>query len=117
MAKVQRRSSNSISVQQLQSQVAEFVAERDWGQFHAPRNLAMAISVESAELLDLFKWSADGDGIEELIPGLRDEIADVMIYCLSLCNQLDLDASAIVEAKLSKNKAKYPVDRYKGQWR
>jgi NTP pyrophosphatase (non-canonical NTP hydrolase) len=117
MAKAERQSSKSVSVRQLQNQVAEFVSERDWEQFHAPRNLAMAISVESAELLDLFKWSADDDGIEELLPGLRDEIADVMIYCLSLCNLLDLDASAIVEAKLSKNKAKYPVDRYKGQWR
>ena len=117
MAKAERQSSKSISVQQLQKQVAEFVSERDWEQFHAPRNLAMAISVEAAELLDLFKWSADSDGIEELMPGLRDEIADVMIYCLSLCNQLDLDASAIVGAKLSKNKMKYPVERYKGQWR
>jgi NTP pyrophosphatase (non-canonical NTP hydrolase) len=117
MAKAVRQSSKSISVQQLQNQVAEFVSERDWEQFHAPRNLAMAISVEAAELLDLFKWSADSDGIEELMPGLSDEIADVMIYCLSLCNQLDIDASAIVHAKLSKNKTKYPVDRYKGQWR
>ena len=117
MAKAVRHSSKSVSVQQLQNQVAEFVSERDWEQFHTPRNLAMAISVEAAEVLDLFKWSADNEGIAELMPGLGDEIADVMIYCLSLCNQLDLDASAIVEAKLSKNKIKYPVERYKGQWR
>jgi dCTP diphosphatase len=116
VAKLQRRTSNSVSVRLLQNHVAKFVSERDWGQFHAPRNLAMAISVEAAELLDLFKWSADSSGVEELMPGLRDEIADVMIYCLSLCNQLDLDASAIVEAKLAKNVQKYPVDRYKGRW-
>jgi dCTP diphosphatase len=115
MAKLQRRTS-SVSVRLLQNHVAEFVSERDWDQFHAPRNLAMAISVEAAELLELFKWSSDSSGVEELMPGLRDEIADVMIYCLSLCNQLDLDASAIVEAKLAKNIKKYPVDRYKGRW-
>lgn len=114
MAKVQRRT--SISVRLLQNHVAEFVSERDWDQFHAPRNLAIAISVEAAELLDLFKWSADSNGVEELMPGLRDEIADVMIYCLSLCNQLDLDASTIVDAKLAKNVKKYPIDRYKGRW-
>lgn len=51
------------------------------------------------------------------MPGLRDEIADVIIYCLSLCNQLNLDVSAIVEAKLSKNRTKYPVEKYKGKWR
>jgi dCTP diphosphatase len=108
---------NKVSVQELQRHVAQFVSERDWEQFHAPRNLAIAISVEAAELLDLFKWSADNDGVALLIPGLRDEIADVMIYCLSLCNQLDLDASGIVEAKLAKNREKYPVDKYKGRWR
>jgi len=117
MAKPQRQSSKLVSVQQLQNQVAEFVSERDWEQFHAPRNLAMAISVEAAELLDLFKWSADSEGIEELMPGLRDEIADVMIYCLSLCNQVNLNVSAIVEAKLFKNRTKYPVENYKGKWR
>jgi NTP pyrophosphatase (non-canonical NTP hydrolase) len=117
MGKAQGQSPESVSVRQLQGEVARFVAERDWEQFHAPRNLAIAISVEAAELLDLFKWSADNDGLTELIPGLRDEIADVMIYCLSLCNQLGLDASEIVEAKLAKNNEKYPIDRYKGRWR
>jgi NTP pyrophosphatase (non-canonical NTP hydrolase) len=117
MARTQRPSPRSVPVQQLQNRVAQFVSERDWEQFHAPRNLAIAISVEAAELLDLFKWSAENQGIDELMPGLRDEVADVLIYCLSLCNQLDLDASEIVDAKLAKNRTKYPVDRYKGQWR
>src|SRR5258708_39531722 len=112
MPKGQRRVSNSASIQQLQKHVAEFVADRDWEQFHDPRNLAIAISVEAAELLDLFKWSADQDGIEQLLPGLQDEIADVVIYSLSLCNQLGLDSSAIVEAKLAKNRVKYPVERH-----
>jgi NTP pyrophosphatase (non-canonical NTP hydrolase) len=117
MAKAGEQSPEPASVQQLQGAVARFVSQRDWEQFHAPRDLAIAISVEAAELLDLFKWSADSDGLTKLMPGLQDEIADVMIYCLSLCNQLGLDASAIVEAKLAKNNEKYPVERYKGRWR
>ena|SRR5690348_1058558 len=117
MAKVTGRSPNSTSVQKLQRDVAAFVTDREWDQFHEPRNLAIAISVEAAELLDLFKWSADKEGITDLMPGLRDEIADVMIYCLSLCNQLQLDASTLVEAKLAKNTLKYPADRYRGRWR
>lgn len=117
MTRTRGQSPNPMSVQQLQSDVALFVSERDWEQFHAPRNLAIAISVEAAELLDLFKWSADNDGLTTLMPGLRNEIADVMIYCLSLCNQLDLDASEIVEVKLAKNREKYPIEKYKGRWR
>jgi NTP pyrophosphatase (non-canonical NTP hydrolase) len=117
MTKAQRQIPGSVSVQELQGAVARFVSERDWEQFHAPRNLAIAISVEAAELLDLFKWSADDEGLTNLMPGLRDEIADVMIYCLSLCNQLDLDASAVVAAKLAKNSEKYPIERYRGRWR
>jgi NTP pyrophosphatase (non-canonical NTP hydrolase) len=117
MTRNQPAAPKSVSVQQLQSRVAEFVSEREWEQFHAPRNLAIAISVEAAELLDLFKWSADDQGIAELMPGLRDEVADVLISCLSLCNQVGLDASEIVDTKLAKNRTKYPVERYKGQWR
>jgi dCTP diphosphatase len=117
MTNAEGQSPKTVSVKQLQGAVAGFVSERDWEQFHDPRNLAIAISVEAAELLDLFKWSTDTYRVTELMPGLRDEIADVMIYCLSLCNQLELDASTIVEAKLAKNSAKYPIERYKGRWR
>ena len=116
MTGLARSNSKPKSMAKLQTDVAKFVSDRDWEKFHAPRNLAIAITVEAAELIDLFKWSADRRGIRRLLPGLRDEIADVMIYCLSLCNQLDIDASAIVEAKLAKNIKKYPVERYKGRW-
>jgi dCTP diphosphatase len=114
---VERSGSKSKSVAQLQTDVQKFVSDRDWEQFHAPRNLAIAITVEAAELIDLFKWSADRYGVKKLMPGLRDELADVMIYCLSFCNQLGLDASELIEAKLEKNIKKYPVQRYKGRWR
>jgi dCTP diphosphatase len=118
MGKAERQSSKSVSVQQLQNQVAEFVSERDWEQFHAPRNLAMAISVEAAELLDLFKWSADSDGIEELMPGLRDEIADVMIYCLSFATSWTSKPSNILmEPTPGFEPGTFPYQIVFGPWR
>ena len=116
MPNPERHTGRRASTGDLQRAIGQFVAERDWEQFHGPRNLAIAISVEAAELLDLFKWSADESGVEQLLPELQDEIADVVIYSLSLCNHLGLDVSAIVEAKLAKNRIKYPVERYRGRW-
>ena len=117
MTRLDRFGSKPKSMAQIQADVARFVSDRDWVKFHAPRNLAIAITVEAAELIDLFKWSADKGGVKKLMPGLRDELADVMIYCLSLCNQLGLDASELIDTKLVKNIQKYPVERYRGRWR
>jgi dCTP diphosphatase len=86
-----------------------FVAERDWAQFHAPENLAKSISIEAAELLECFQWSADAD--EQAV---RDELADVLTYCLLLADRLSLDPSAIVLDKLERTRAKYPVDKARG---
>jgi len=117
VARLDRIASKPKSMAQIQADVARFVSDRDWEKFHAPRNLAIAITVEAAELIDLFKWSADRSGVKKLMPGLRDELADVMIYCLWLCNQLGLDASELIATKLAKNIQKYPVERYRGRWR
>ena len=103
-------------MQALQNQVREFVKERNWRKFHSPRNLAAAISVEAAELLDIFKWSTSQDSAPENAAAIKDEVADVIIYCLSLCNRVDIDAAEAVEAKIAKNAEKYPVERYKGRW-
>lgn len=88
----------------------EFVAERDWQQFHTPENLAKSISIESAELLELFQWS-DPSNIEEV----KDELADVLTYCILLADKYDLDVEKIVLEKLEKTKAKYPVDKSYGR--
>ena len=88
----------------------QFVAERDWQKFHSPENLAKSISIESAELLELFQWS-EPSNLEEV----RDELADVLTYCILLADKYDLDIEKIVLEKLEKTKAKYPVDKSYGR--
>ena len=87
----------------------QFVAERNWQQFHTPANLAKSISIESAELLELFQWSETAN-VEEI----RDELADVLTYCILLADKFDLDAEKIILEKLEKTKAKYPIDKSYG---
>jgi dCTP diphosphatase len=87
----------------------QFVAERNWKQFHTPENLAKSISIESAELLELFQWS-EPSNLEEI----KDELADVLTYCILLADKYDLDIEKIILEKLEKTKAKYPVDKSYG---
>ena len=88
----------------------EFVAERNWGQFHTPENLAKSISIESAELLECFQWSSDVDAGR-----VKDELADVLTYCHLLADRLGLDPDQIVLEKLAVTRAKYPVERAYGR--
>jgi dCTP diphosphatase len=87
-----------------------FVAEREWAQFHTPENLAKSISIEAAELLELFQWKSPQDADE-----VRDELADVLTYCLLLADKYGLDPEEIVLSKLEKTKAKYPVEKSRGK--
>lgn len=87
-----------------------FVRERDWAQFHTTENLAKSIAIEAAELLECFQWNADGDPAD-----IRDELADVLTYCLLLADKLGLDPDEIVLNKLAKTREKYPVERAKGR--
>ena len=87
-----------------------FVAEREWEQFHTPENLAKSISIEAAELLELFQWK-NPEGTDQV----RDELADVMTYCLLLADKYGLDPEEIVLSKLEKTKAKYPVEKARGK--
>jgi NTP pyrophosphatase (non-canonical NTP hydrolase) len=95
---------------ELLAALRQFVTERNWQQFHTPENLAKSISIESAELLELFQWSDTSD-IEEV----KDELADVLTYCILLADMYDLDIEKIVIEKLEKTKAKYPVDKSYGR--
>lgn len=88
----------------------EFVAEREWGQFHTPENLAKSISIESAELLELFQW-----GTPDVQDELRDELADVLTYCFLLADKYGLDPEELILSKLEKTRAKYPVDKARGK--
>jgi NTP pyrophosphatase (non-canonical NTP hydrolase) len=87
----------------------KFVAGRDWKQFHTRENLAKSISIEAAELLELFQWGDEPD--EERI---REELADVLAYCLHLADDLGIDVDDLVLEKVAKNELKYPVDKSKG---
>jgi dCTP diphosphatase len=105
---------------ELQRRVAAFAAARDWDQFHSPKNLAMALSVEASELLEEFQWlteeqsrSLDAERRERV----RLEMADVLIYLLRLADKLDVDLARAAMDKLVINEQKYPADRVRGDAR
>ena len=101
----------------LTRQIVAFRDERDWKQFHSPRNLAASISIEAAELLELFQWSSDETlvkDIERNRDNLQRELADVLIYCLLLANDTGIDLTEAVQAKLAENAAKYPYAKARG---
>ncbi|WP_022867973.1 nucleotide pyrophosphohydrolase [Schaalia vaccimaxillae] len=104
----------SNELDELIDQVNTFRDEREWRQFHTPKDLALSISVESAELLELFQWRSDQEVVDTRMAGLREEIADVLIYTLMLTDDLGLDPAQIIREKLEINARKYPVDRAKG---
>jgi len=102
----------------IQTDLRAFNAERDWGQYHSPRNLAMALSAEAGELLSLYLWCSDGGPqppVAARAAKVEDEAADVLISLLNLCNAAGIDLSAAVERKMSKNREKYPVESAKGK--
>jgi NTP pyrophosphatase (non-canonical NTP hydrolase) len=104
----------------LRDQLRAFAAARDWDQFHSPKNLAMALSVEAAELLEIFQWLTEAQS-RSLAPGARaaasDEIADVLLYLIRLCDALGIDPIAAAHRKLVVNGEKYPVDKARGNSR
>ena len=99
----------------LQNRISSFCKDRDWDQFHSPKNLAISISIEAAELLENFQWDKDNLEIEDKKKErISQEIADVLIYSIRLCEVLDLDPNKISNNKIDKNGEKYPVNLSKG---
>jgi dCTP diphosphatase len=94
----------------LHDELQAFVAEREWAQFHSPANLAKSISIEAAELLECFQWSDDADQAR-----VREELADVLTYCLLLADRIGADPEQIVREKLALTRQKYPVDKARGR--
>ena len=90
--------------------IRKFSEDRDWDQFHSPANLAKSISIEANELLECFQWSDDNYDINEV----KEELADVMVYCVDMLDKLGLDADEIINSKMDKNEAKYPVEKARG---
>ena len=105
-----------MTLEELHARVRVFVDDRDWAQFHSPRNLAMALSVEAGELLEVYLWTADDAApTPERTARAADEAADVMICLLNLCNRAGIDLGEAVVAKLGRAAEKYPADRVRGQ--
>ena len=90
--------------------ILKFSEDRDWDQFHSPANLAKSISIEANELLECFQWSDENYDINEV----KEELADVMVYCVDMLDKLGLDADEIINTKMDKNEAKYPVEKARG---
>ncbi|MFC4736299.1 nucleotide pyrophosphohydrolase [Bacillus daqingensis] len=94
--------------QQLINQINDFRDARGWRQYHNPKDLAVSLSIEAAELLEDFQWLSSEDAVTKNIDNIRDEIADVMIYALMMCDELELDVQEIIQDKIQKNGKKYP---------
>ena len=109
------------TVAQLKQLMADFVAQRKWEPFHDPKNLAASIAIEAAELMEHFQWLRTDE-----LPAVRDdprmmaavteELADVLAYTVSFATTMGIDLSSALEAKMSKNARKYPVDRFQGNF-
>ena len=104
----------------LRDALRAFAAERDWDQFHSPRNLATALAVEAAELLEPFQWLDDAQA-RNLPPATRaaveEEMADVLLYLVRLADRLDVDLERAAHAKIARNAEKFPVERVHGSSR
>lgn len=107
----------SQELRDLQTALRRFAEEREWQQFHTPRNLAASISIEAAELLEHFQWLTDEQSLQipqERLEQISHEVADVLIYLLQLSDKLGIDPIEAAKRKLAINAAKYPADKSRG---
>lgn len=110
------------TIEDLKNLVKRFIEDRDWGKYHNAKDIAVSITIEASELLEIFQWVGD-DELQKVLANsekhgsLEEEIADVLIYCLSLANATNIDIARAVSAKIEKNKEKYPIDAVKGDYR
>jgi dCTP diphosphatase len=118
---VTRMKDSDTTVAALKELARDFRNRREWERFHTPKNLSMSIAIEAAELMEEFQWLSSEEvhqleKDEETQTRLGEELADVIIYCLSFVNSLNIDVATAVMDKLAKNASKYPEDEYKGRF-
>ncbi len=111
----------NTTLETLRQEIAAFIHERDWEQFHDPKNLSMAVATEAAELMEHFRWvrtehSADLLRDEKSLAGIRDEVADTLAFLLSFANAAGIDLTQALRDKMLRNAKKYPVEQYKGRY-
>lgn len=111
--KIFERAGSSMTEQTI-NEVLKFRDDRNWKQFHNPKDLAISISLEAAELLEIFQWSAEDVRCEEKMDKIREELADVVNYCILMADACGLDLDEIVREKVKKNGEKYPVEKAYG---
>ncbi|HOW72136.1 MAG TPA: nucleotide pyrophosphohydrolase [Phycisphaerae bacterium] len=109
------------TVAELRRLVADFIRERDWEQFHDPKNLSMAIATEAAELMEHFRWARNEASREQVrdparLAPVAEEVADIMAFLLSFANAADIDVTTALRTKMAKNARKYPADQYQGRY-
>ena len=97
-------------LEQFKQRLDKFVSDRDWHQFHTPSNLSKSISIEANELLECFQWNDNEYNVEDV----KEELADVMNYCIQMAQVLNVDIIDIINAKMDKTEKKYPVEKAKG---
>ena len=97
--------------QETKNRIRKFTEDRDWEKFHTPSNLAKSISIEANELLECFQWSDDEFDLQHV----KEELADVLVYCQNMLDRLGLDEDEIINMKMSLNESKYPVEKAKGK--
>ncbi len=108
----------TTTVAQLKERFKQFVDERDWNQFHTPKNLSMGIACEAAELMEIFQWASPADEkqiFEKKRTEIEHELADVVIYALAFANQNNIDLTSVIENKLKHNAEKYPIEKAKSR--
>ena len=104
-------------LERLRDALRDFASERDWDQFHSPKNLAMALSVEVAELVEHFQWQTEEQSRQpapEVLAAVREEVADVLLYLIRLSDRLGIDLVAAADDKLALNARRYPADKVRG---
>lgn len=111
----------TITLAQLRETVRQFVAERDWQQFHTPKNLSMSLAIEAAELMEHFQWltaeqSRALNDDPAALAEVADEMSDVLCYLFAMANELEIDVSSALEAKMVKNRLKYPAAEFRGRY-
>jgi NTP pyrophosphatase (non-canonical NTP hydrolase) len=112
---------DQTTIDELKRVVEQFVHQRDWHQFHTPKNLSMALAIEAAELMEHFQWltaeQSRGVARDAVKRGaVGEELADVVCYALAMANELGIDVSDTLRDKMAKNAQKYPADEYRGRW-
>lgn len=109
----------SIDLEKLNQAIEKIVHDRDWDQFHSVKNLSMALSVESSELLEIFQWQTEEQSNQtkldpKVLAKVEDEVADIFVYLMRIVSKTDIDLEQVVLNKLKKNESKYPVESAKG---